>query len=43
MQSATWQDKLKAMIPSYGRSLIQDAELTASVRQRTLTTLKLAP
>ena len=42
MQSAAWQDKLKTMIPSYGRSLITDANLLASVRKQTLTTLNLA-
>jgi len=41
MQSAEWQDKIKAMIPSYGHSLINDAELLARVRKHTLTTLKL--
>jgi malate dehydrogenase (quinone) len=43
MQSAEWQDKIKAMIPSYGHSLITDAQLLASVRKQTLTALKLAP
>ena len=42
MQSAAWQDKLKAMIPSYGSSLIDDADLAASVRRHTLATLKLS-
>ena len=42
MQSAAWQDKLKAMIPSYGRSLITDAELSAQVRAYTLDRLKLS-
>lgn len=42
MQSAEWQDKLKTMIPSYGRSLINDANLSASVRRYTLDTLKLS-
>lgn len=41
MQSAEWQTKLKAMIPSYGSSLIDDADLLKSVRQRTLATLQL--
>jgi Predicted dehydrogenase len=41
MQSTEWQDKIKAMIPSYGHSLINDAELLARVRKHTLTTLKL--
>ena len=43
MQSAEWQDKIKAMIPSYGHPLITDAQLLASVRKQTLTALKLAP
>ncbi|MDD2841317.1 MAG: malate:quinone oxidoreductase, partial [Tolumonas sp.] len=43
MQSAAWQDKLKTMIPSYGRSLITDANLLANVRKQTLSTLNLAP
>lgn len=42
MQSSAWQDKLKAMIPSYGSSLIDDATLAARVRRYTLTTLKLS-
>ncbi len=42
MQSAAWQDKLKAMIPSFGRSLITDAELSAQVRAYTLDRLKLS-
>ena len=42
MQSAAWQDKLKAMIPSFGRSLITDAELAAQVRAYTLDRLKLS-
>ncbi len=42
MQSAGWQDKLKAMIPSYGSSLINDASLSASVKRYTLDTLKLS-
>jgi malate dehydrogenase (quinone) len=41
MQSAAWQYKLKTMIPSYGSSLITDANLLAKIRQQTLSTLKL--
>ena len=43
MQSAGWQEQLRAMIPSYGRSLAEDAALAAQVRQHTLSTLDLAP
>jgi malate dehydrogenase (quinone) len=39
--TAAWQDRLRAMVPSYGASLIEDAELLRSVRQRTLATLQL--
>ena len=39
--AAGWSARLKQMIPSYGESLIDDAELAARVRQRTLDTLKL--
>ena len=41
MKSQAWRDKMREMVPSYGRSLVQDADLTAVVRQRTLKTLKL--
>ena len=43
MQSAGWQEQLRAMIPSFGRSLAEDAALAAQVRQHTLSTLDLAP
>ncbi|PTY37271.1 malate:quinone oxidoreductase [Saccharospirillum sp. MSK14-1] len=36
-----WRDKLTAMIPSYGQSLIDNAELLKQVRSRTLKTLQL--
>ena len=36
-----WAEKLKQMIPSYGESLIEDAELAKRVRAYTQTTLKL--
>lgn len=39
--STEWQGKLKALIPSYGQSLVEDAELLKRVRARTLTTLSL--
>lgn len=39
--SAAWQEKLKALIPSYGESLVEDAELLRRVRERTLVRLGL--
>ncbi len=33
--SAAWQNKLKEMIPTYGKSLYNDAELCAKTRQQT--------
>lgn len=39
--TANWQQKLKVLIPSYGQSLVEDAELLRQVRTRTLLTLKL--
>lgn len=41
MKSREWQEKMKEMVPSYGQSLIEDAELLQAIRQRTLTTLGL--
>jgi malate dehydrogenase (quinone) len=41
MQTAEWKNKMKDMVPSYGQSLISDASLLASIRSRTLSTLKL--
>lgn len=41
MASPQWQARLKELIPSYGQSLINDAELLKQVRERTLTTLNL--
>jgi len=43
LASAEWQDKLKEMIPSYGRSIVDNVELLAEVRDYTLTSLKLKP
>ena len=37
-----WQAKIKAMIPSYQESLIDDADLLKTVRERTLSVLELA-
>ncbi len=41
LNSDHWQQKMKQLIPSYGESLIDDANLLKQVRQRTLATLKL--
>ena len=41
LQGAGWASKLRAMIPSYGRSLIDDAELTRRVRAETAEVLRL--
>jgi malate dehydrogenase (quinone) len=35
LKTPAWQQKLKVMIPSYGRSLAQDAELTRHLRAHT--------
>lgn len=41
LENDNWKAKLKEMIPSYGESLIDNAELLNKVRDLTLTTLKL--
>jgi malate dehydrogenase (quinone) len=41
LQSQEWQDKLKLMIPSYGRSLAEDAKLMEETRNRTSEILNL--
>lgn len=41
IKSVAWQNKLKEMIPSYGASLIDNADLLKQVRQKTLKTLQL--
>ncbi|MFT4812484.1 MAG: malate dehydrogenase (quinone) [Marinoscillum sp.] len=41
LENAGWKEGLKAMIPSYGESLIEDAELLRAIRQETLATLEL--
>ncbi|MFM9834647.1 MAG: malate dehydrogenase (quinone) [Methylophilaceae bacterium] len=38
---AEWQQKLKQLIPSYGESLIENADLLKTIRKRTQHTLKL--
>jgi malate dehydrogenase (quinone) len=42
MQSQSWKDSLKALIPSYEESLIDDAALLSRVRRDTLSTLNLS-
>jgi len=42
LRDADWQSRLKALVPSYGASLIEDAQLLKTVRSRTLKTLDLA-
>lgn len=42
LNNPAWQQKLKTLIPSYGESLIEDAELLKQVRARTLKTLQLS-
>lgn len=41
IEKPEWNNKMKLMVPSYGKSLIDDVELLNSIRQRTLTTLGL--
>lgn len=41
LNSADWQQKMVQLIPSHGKSLINDAALLKQVRERTLSTLKL--
>ena len=41
LESDGWKERLKVMIPSYGESLIENAELLKTIREDTLTTLEL--
>jgi malate dehydrogenase (quinone) len=41
MKNEVWLSRMREMVPSYGKSLVQDAALANEVRQRTLATLKL--
>ncbi len=41
MHSREWQEKMQAMVPSYGASLVDNAELLKQVRGRNLATLGL--
>lgn len=43
IKSAEWQQKIKKMVPSYGRSLAQDAELCEKIRTQTTHALSLHP
>ena len=42
MKSSIWKKTIKAIVPSYGQSLIKDADLCKSTRNRTNEILKLA-
>ncbi|MDD3180279.1 MAG: malate dehydrogenase (quinone) [Opitutaceae bacterium] len=41
LKTADWQGRIKALVPSYGQSLVEDGALLKGVRQRTLATLGL--
>ena len=41
MKSEAWRNKIKKMIPTYGKKLVDDPELTRSTRERTHQILKL--
>jgi malate dehydrogenase (quinone) len=41
MKDAGWQQRMKAMVPSYGESLVEDGELLRRVRGKTLAMLDL--
>jgi len=41
MQTEAWQERIKTIIPSYGQSLVDDADLLAKVRKHTLSSLEL--
>lgn len=43
LQKSDWQNKIHELIPSYGKSLTDDAELMETVRARTLSVLELDP
>lgn len=42
MKSDQWLERMKELVPSYGQSLEENEELLTKVRERTLSTLKLA-
>ena len=41
LDTPEWQQKLKALVPSYGQSLVENASLLKQVREKTLTLLNL--
>ncbi|MDX1756793.1 MAG: malate dehydrogenase (quinone) [Marinobacter sp.] len=41
LHSPQWAERMRDLVPSYGRSLVDDEALLNSVRERTLSTLKL--
>ncbi|MEH6388856.1 MAG: malate dehydrogenase (quinone) [Pseudomonas profundi] len=41
LESPEWQARMKELVPSYGQSLVEDAELLKRVRDRTLNVLQL--
>jgi malate dehydrogenase (quinone) len=41
IKSEAWQQKMKTLVPSYGESLVDNADLLKEVRARTLKTLNL--
>lgn len=43
LKSDEWQSRIRDMVPSYGRSLVDDEALLNDVRARTLSTLQLKP
>ena len=42
IQSTEWINNLKQLVPSYGESLVDNAELASRIRQQTLSALKLS-
>ena len=41
LKTPEWQERMKALVPSYGQSLVEDKALLTKVRERTLSTLNL--
>jgi malate dehydrogenase (quinone) len=42
LSTSAWQNRIKQLVPSYGESLVENADLLKAVRSRTINTLKLA-
>ncbi|HCW90447.1 MAG TPA: malate:quinone oxidoreductase, partial [Marinobacter sp.] len=42
MKSPEWQERMRRMVPSYGENLVSNEALLRTVRERTLSTLKLS-